>query len=994
MAARGSSGSGEGTAEEVVTRDTDTGSVVQGRGVGQTISRYVILEEVGIGGMGRVLRAYDPRLQREVAVKELRANALSAAASQRLVNEARAMAKVSHPNVVPVYDVETLADGQIVLVMQYLAGNTLRDWMKTPHTWREVVATLAAAGRGLAAAHRVELLHRDFKPANVLLSDDGVIKVTDFGLAKPTARPFSYSGEFEADPLSVSGDETQTKAGTVLGTPRYMAPEQHAGYDLSPAADQYAFCVALWEALVGEPPFSGGNLSRRKRLGPPQWPGEGVPRFIVDALVRGLSPDPEDRWPSMDALLERLANDPAKRRNQSLALAGVVVFGTTTAVLGWRAYAGGPGARCQGAQDELEAAWGNERRQSAKVAVLVEDTPYARALWERTEKKLDDYAESWVSAHEEACEATAIQGVQSDAVLDLRMACLRGVELELRAVTGVLANADDSVRQHVDQVIDGLPPIDRCADVERLQADVEPPSPELADRVREGRRLLAESEAERNGGRFDQALTRTEDAEVVLVGVDYPPVRGELMLEKGKVIEALGRYEEAVSPLEDAVRIHASTDRRAETRDAVTRLMFVLGKRMSRFDSALALLPVAEGLAKGRPIEEADVANTLALVLLEKGDVDDAEAAQRRAYKLRLDALGADHPSLANSHHSLALVLSAQSRYKEAQAEHERAMEIWESSLGAEHPNVSMAMVNIATAYFHRGMYAEAEEAHRKALRLRTEALGADHPEVLHARVNFSLSLCRQGKWESCETELEQALERQQDVLGKDHRALGRTHVNLAVAKQAQGKFDEAAAHNERALAISEATLGPDHHDTAVVRINIANDLARRGEHAEAAEAYRKALETLQRTLGERHASVAIAANNLAAMLEEQDMWDEAETYYRKALDIRLQSLGADHPQVATVRTALARVLLERGAKDEALLLAEQAWPKSEPSAPLTWAEAAFIYARALLAASPSEESRKKASELLVSAREGYTKADAPEDLGKVAAWAKQNHIP
>ena len=359
MAVSGSSRSGEPTPEEVVTRDTDTSSGLRGREVGQTISRYVILEEIGLGGMGRVLRAYDPRLQREVAVKELRANALSDAASLRLINEARAMAKVSHPNVVPVYDVETLTDGEIVLVMQYIPGKTLRDWMKTPHTWREIVSILVAAGRGLSAAHRVGLLHRDFKPANVLLSDDGVVKVTDFGLAKPTARTFSHSGEYGIlQSHVVSSDETQTRAGTVLGTPRYMAPEQHAGYELTPAADQFAFCVALWEALAGEPPFSGGNLARAKRRGPPQWPGEGVPRFIVEAITRGLAPKPDERWPSIDALLERLANDPNKRRNQSLAFAGVAVLATTTAVLGLRAYAGGLGLVCEGARDELEVAWG------------------------------------------------------------------------------------------------------------------------------------------------------------------------------------------------------------------------------------------------------------------------------------------------------------------------------------------------------------------------------------------------------------------------------------------------------------------------------------------------------------------------------------------------------------------------------------------------------------------------------------------------------------
>lgn len=962
--------------------------------VGKTISRYVVLEEVGLGGMGQVLRAYDPRLQREVAVKVLRANALSDEASARLVNEARAMAKVSHPNVVPVYDVETLPDGQIVLVMQYVAGSTLRAWTRKPHPWREVVETLVAAGRGLGAAHAAGLLHRDFKPANVLLSDDGRVKVTDFGLAKPAAGTLSMgSGEFIQAQLTDSHSETQTKAGTVLGTPRYMAPEQHAGTELSPAADQYAFCVTLWEALSGEPPFTGRGLSRRKYKGPPPWPGEGVPRFIVDALIRGLAPKADDRWPSMDVLLETLAADPAKRWKTRLAVAGVGTLVVSTAVFGWQAYAAGPSEVCAGGEDELEVAWGDERRAATKAALLAEDTPYTQRLWARTQTRLDTYSSAWVEGHEEACRATSVQGVQSEVVLDLRMACLRAIELDLRAVTGVLANADSDVRQHVDAVLDGLPPVEGCADIERLQSEVKPPPPADADRVRQARTLLAEAEAERNGGRYDAALERAREAELTLVGVDYAPARAELYLEQGKVLDALGRYEDALQPLQEAARLNAATGRRAQLRDTMTRLMFLMGKRLARFDQALALRPIVEGLAEGHPLEEADVANTLALVLVEKGDIQDAESAQRRAFKLRLDALGPAHPSLGNSHHSMAIVLTAQSRHAEAQREHEKAMAIWEAALGPEHPNVSMAMVNVATQYFNQGMYDESEAAHRKALSLRTVALGAKHPEVLHARVNFALALCRQGQWKVCGVELEQALELQKEVLGPDHRVLARTHINLAVSKQAQGLFDDAAVHMQRGLEISEATLGPDHHDTAVARINIANDLARRGKHAEAATAYRKALATLERTLGEHHSSVAIACNNLAAMLEEQALYSEAEPFYRRALTIRLETLGEAHPQVATVRTALARVLLERGAVREALPLAEKAWAKADRAAPLTWGEAAFVLAKASVRAEPSDESRARAKLLLVSAREGYTEAEAKVDLENVDTWARRNKI-
>ncbi len=1003
------SGQGDGPLEDAgetrifdqgaTTRPAAPADVGEGSGarVGEKVSRYVILEEVGKGAMGRVLRAYDPRLQREVAIKELRTEAMSAEATSRLVNEARAMAAVSHPNVVPVFDVEPLGGGQIILVMQYVAGTTMRAWMRTEPPWREVVDTLVAAGYGLDAAHRAGLLHRDFKPANVLLAQDGAVKVTDFGLAKPAGRrerSISASGagsgddHLSSDPV-VSTSQTRTEVGVVLGTPRYMAPEQHFGAQLTPSADQYAFCVSLWEALVHAPPFSGHGLGKKKRGGPPPWPGEGVPRFVVDAVMRGLSPHPEDRWPSMQALLERLANDPAKRRNKRLTVAGVVTLAMTSAGFAWQAYSGDMVGACAGAAEEVEEAWGEVRRRETKAALLEEDTPYARATWERASLRLDEFTDAWIAEHEDACRATAVRGVQSESVLDLRMACLRSVELDLRAVTGVLANADADVRNNVDTLLASLPRVERCADVERLQADVEPPPKSLAAPVHEARSLLATADAERNAGRFEGALSRTEDAAAALAGVDYPPVSAELHLAEGKVHDRLGRYEEAMVALRLASHIAASTGQRALLRDATTRSMHVLGKRMSRFSEALALAPVAEGLAKGHPLEEADVANVLALIFLEKGDVAEAEVRQRRAFELRRAALGDGHPGLGASHHSLALVFSAQSRYAEELEQHRKSLDIWMTALGPEHPNVSMAMSNIATSYFLQGLYEESEAAHRESLELRIAALGPDHPEVLDARVNFALTLCKQGQWKTCDAELTRALDVQKSKLGPDDRALSRTYINLAVARQAQGKVEEAARYNQLGLEIAEKTLGPDHHDTAVVRINIANGLAARGDHAKAADAYRKAIGTLVKTTGPEHASVAIARNNLAAMLEELGRIEEAESQYRQALEIRLATIGEDHPKVATVRTALARVLLQREAAEEALLLAEKGWARVKDADAPTRGEAAFVLARALLETGHDSERRARARELAETAKTAYAEVEATPDLKKLEAWRR-----
>ncbi len=959
--------------------------------IGDSVGRYVVLQQVGQGGMGRVLRAYDPRLQREVALKVLRPNALSDEASTRLVAEARAMAQVAHPNVVPIYDVDT-KDGQIILVMQYVAGTTLRAWIRTEPTWREIVDRYALAGRGLAAAHAVGLLHRDFKPANVLLAEGGAVKVTDFGLAKPVANASRSRHSLDDSSDRLTRSDTLTQAGTVLGTPRYMAPEQHGGLELTPAADQFAFCVALWEALHHTPPYSGPRLSTKKREGPPPWPGGPVPRRIADAIRRGLSPLPSERWPSMDALLDRIADNPLARRTRRIALGGAAAVAVFGGAVGWKAYHGQTGNICSGAEDQLEAAWGSGRQDAADEAVLAEDTPYTRITWERARGRIDAYAERWVGMHEEACVATAVRGEQSASVMDLRMACLRDAEVGLRAVTGVLANADREVRENMDALLDTLPPLARCSDVVRLQAEVEPPPPDVEDRVHEARTLLAEASAEANGGRYKAAELHVEDARAVLMGVDYDPVVAELALAEGMAANKLGHYEDAVEALRRAIRRSAMTGQRDLLRRAATELMYVLGRSLSRFDEGLALRQLAEGLAEGRPLEEADVANTVALVLLDKGDLKEAEAIQRRAYALRKDALGEANAAVANSRHTLALLLTAQSKHAEALAEHQAALDIWIETLGAEHPNVTMSMSNVATTYFHLGEYEASEKAHRDALALRIRALGPEHPEVLTARNNLALALCKQGQWNTCELELERTLAVQTKQLGEESRDRARTYVNLGVALQAQGRFEEAAAANREGLRLCEKVLGPDHSETAVVRINIANDLARKGQHAEAAAEYRQALSTLETALGPEHSSVAIAVNNLAAMLEEQDDFKGAETQYRKALKIRLATIGEEHPLVASVRTSLARVLLARDADEEALGLAEAGWRRLESDANANnRGEGAFVLARALSTTPLTKATRARIRQLLEAATTAFEIAEAPDDVQAVATWRKEN---
>ena len=273
---------------------------------GAKINRYVVEHELGRGGMGVVLAAYDPELHRPVAMKLVRPEQNDPEGRARLLREARAMARVAHPNVVTVFDVGEGPDGQVFVAMELVDGMSLRATLHTPRPLAKTLDLFVQAAKGLAAAHAVGLVHRDFKPDNVLVGRDGRVRVTDFGLV----RGLGDGGEA---PLTLAKGTPLTATGALLGTPAYMAPEQHVGAPADARADQYAFGIALFEALVGVRPFPTASLAatsdaklKEQRL---PWPASSpVPAEIRAAVDRALARDPDKRHPSMNdliAILER-----------------------------------------------------------------------------------------------------------------------------------------------------------------------------------------------------------------------------------------------------------------------------------------------------------------------------------------------------------------------------------------------------------------------------------------------------------------------------------------------------------------------------------------------------------------------------------------------------------------------------------------------------------------------------------------------------------------
>jgi serine/threonine protein kinase len=280
------------------------------------LTRYEILAELGRGGMGIVYAAHDRKLDRQVAIKKLRSES-EPRLRRRLLSEAKIMAKLAHPNIVPIYEIGELDDSTFI-VMEYVEGVTLRRWLSdAPRSIAQILEVFVAAGRGLGAVHAKGLVHRDFKPDNVMLGVDGRPRVTDFGLARAALGTEQTPTTRGADTPRPGGSAVLTRSGTILGTPAYMAPEQLRGERADAAGDQFGFCVALYEAIYGERPFAGRSLDelasaieRRELRQPPL--ANAPPNWLRALLLRGLAPEPSQRFASMRELLDELTAHPGE----------------------------------------------------------------------------------------------------------------------------------------------------------------------------------------------------------------------------------------------------------------------------------------------------------------------------------------------------------------------------------------------------------------------------------------------------------------------------------------------------------------------------------------------------------------------------------------------------------------------------------------------------------------------------------------------------------
>ncbi len=857
---------------------------------GDTLGRYVLLRPLGAGGMSVVWLAYDPELDRRVALKLMHQGDSSfGAGDQRLLREAQALARLSHVNVVHVYDVGVFA-GQVYIAMELVEGATLREWLSAgPRPWRTTMALMVRAGRGLAAAHAAGLVHLDFKPTNVLVGDDGEVRVVDFGLAREPSDVVARPSDDAA--LTRSGrrlGERLTEDGAVLGTPGYIAPEILLGRAADPRADQFSFCVTVWEALFGERPFAGEDhveLHKNVMAGRVREPParSQVPRSVRRALLRGLAVAPDHRFAAMTDLLAAIL--PRNRARPVLWLGGaaLVVASLASPLLQSEAAVVD---HCGSVEEQIVAVWNSERAARARAAFDRTGAPYAAAAWSSATKLLDAWAEEWAHEARGACEATLVRAEQSQETYDLRRACFEDGSAQLGAVVELLVAADATVVEHAVQAVVGLPSPTRCADIEALRDEASTPrDPETREAAAAIEHELGRARAQLDAGRVVEGARMAAAAVERARELDHAPTLARALQTSANARVASGESIAAVAHLDEALWMaeRSGLDR--------LRLRILL-------DQVHLVGHVLRDGTRGRWY--ADLADAVHRRVRGPDAVNWQLVVQR-------GVLAADAGDQDAALELLEQALSASERD--------------EPEFGSFHR--STLLMNIGSSYYERGDYLTALDYYRRSLDLQLVQLGDAHPQIAVAFENLANAEQALGQLEAALADHTRALrihERIGLLSGNAHAMLLN---NIGVVLSGMQRWDEAVQYYDRARALLEPAE-IDHPIYAIALSNTAEALLARGAASDALVRYRDAHERLARVLGNDHPYTAVAATGLG--LAQIELGDFAAARGHLEHSLAIQAKGVDPVALAETRFGLARVLVATGGDvGEARRLAEQA---------------------------------------------------------------------
>ncbi len=857
-----------------------------------TIDRFTVLRTLGAGGMGTVYAVHDPRLERDIALKVLRHDELATAEQRklqhaRLIREARAMGRLSHPNVGAVYEVgvvEGVGSGpRVWIAMEMIDGESLSTWCRRERpSVREILDVYVQFGRGLAAAHRANLVHSDVKPENAMRDSTGRVRVLDFGLASGADESPTRPSGPELDDLDLL---SFTRTGAVIGTPAYMAPEQFDGQRADARADQYAFCVGLYQALWRQNPHSGRSVTelaiarKNGELVPPPR-RRSVPRRVRAAVLRGLSIRADDRWPSMEALVRELEPKPSR----ALVPVGISAL-AVVAVVASRPWAGAPDL-CPDPVDRLAGVWDPARAEATRAAFAASGSPIAGEAAERVTERLEGYATQWRAAVVDACRATKVEGTQSSVRLDTRMACLDRRLHRLDALASALSDPDrERVLGAVD-LVGRLGDLGECAESSRADAYPLPADPDLRNQINQ-----LELDLNAHGAQW----------------IEMPPVA-----RVTKARELLQRARELEHP--------------PLVRDALVELL----EGASNADDNVLAIDTARELAQVAAALHDDAIEAVAwtaLVSLETYRHRREAAGELEAVATAAVARAGDPVRLR---YRLALSAAARKQYLD---DHVGAVEGFSHAveLAANDLQRSIARQQLAQSIALAHGPLAAVEAGEQAVTETQLAYGPGHPrtaDALHMLARFVAGPVEAGKPTPARLRrIDRADSLQSRAIAIYEATLPPTHRDLAIAYHQAGDLASrrddlvrARQWYERAVPIFEAGRGVQ--DAALTLGRIAKLLADEKGLEAARSSYERALELTESTFGRDNTHYTILEINFAQNLIDADDCAAAEPRLEHVAEVMSQRSPKDAPwslllhaecDVAAGRVDAAIARLEKG---------------------------------------------------------------------------------
>lgn len=876
----GSGGSEDALVTIVLGQSGDPQSGTEGRLVGERLDRYHVLELVGSGGMGEVYRAYDSKLKREVALKLLRHAAASSEAlgdpSTRLMREAQAMARLSHPNVLPVFDAGE-HDGLTFIAMEFVEGQTISDWSKSQtRTEEEVLDVYRAAGAGLAAAHDSGFVHRDFKPSNVMIGSDARVRVMDFGLVRLEGE----TGMTAGSPSKVPDDALSTSLtlqGSVVGTPVYMSPEQHYGDGSSPKSDQYAFCVALFKTLYGQAPFHAESLrdlvAAKEDRAPqvPKAPRIEVRDSVRDALVRGLSPDPQDRWPDMSALL--VALEPKRQRSRSWWVAGLALSATAAVVASSYKSPDDPcldtDARLQGVWTETDA----QRLQSSEGVAPLQDSTVA---------VVDAWAAGWAREYTDACQLPANQELLAAS----RLGCLERQRIQARAVGDRLRDATEAMdAAALHAAAEALEPARTCLNA----MEVHLVDPEQADAVAALDSGLAEFKTDAFFLTTETLDARLQALEQLADDVDHLPTLMRVASAKGHAWVINGRPRAAAEAYRDAFFLAVRGRAEQEAAGLAVRLTGLVGDDLEDPDEGLTWSRQAEAwLDKNDDATLGDLRLQRGRIRYRQADFEGALSDAIQAQSLLEKAHGRAHTLVESSINNQANALMRLERFEAAEEKHRQALALQQELFGTGHPKTATVWLNLGSGQAEAGKLEEALESFRHAERIYLD-VDANHPRLWRVYSNLGAVLARTGDVTSAAASFTQAVDATAARNADATERVGPLR-NLAMAQFSLKRYEAAIATLERAIKF-QLEFGPRSKELTRLHAFVAMSHVALERHADAVAAWRKTLRSAE-AAGEPPARIAYLRTELGKACHA--LGDEREA--RRNLEIALE-IGKGTPE-------------------------------------------------------------------------------------------------